>query len=231
MLTFSAGTLMIVIFVLSRRRTVFKDGAGILPKFSRLLLPLGAMIVIRMVDYFIVDQIGMHGKVYDVIEIFFWMLFLIFVVWSVFDFGRVFAEVIIASPKIDPRGIHASLIKTVSNLIGFAIAASIIFHGLTELGVSLIPVLTGLGVGGLAVALAARPSIENMIGGIMILIDRPYRIGQRIRVKAHDGVVEDIGMLSTKIRSISGHQTTIPNEEMARTDIENMAISGFLNAK
>lgn len=134
-----------------------------LSKFSRLLLPIGAMIVTRMVDYLIGDQIGMSGKVYDVFEIILWMLFLIFVMWSVFDFGSVVAEVIIASPKIDPRGIHASLIKTVSKLISFAIAVGILFHGLSELGVSLIPVLTGLGAGGLAVALAARPTLENLI--------------------------------------------------------------------
>ena len=58
MLTLSAGALMIVIFVLPRRRTVFRDGTGILPKVSRLLLPLGAMIVIRMVDYLILLYSG-----------------------------------------------------------------------------------------------------------------------------------------------------------------------------
>jgi MscS family membrane protein len=173
----------------------------------------------------------MHGKVYDVMEIIFWMLFLTFVMWFVFNFGSVVAEVIIGLPKVDPRGIHASLIKAASSFISFAIAVGILFHGLSELGVSLIPVLTGLGVGGLAFALAARPTIENLIGGLMILIDRPYRIGQRIKVKGHDGVVEEIGMRSTKIRLISGHQTTIPNEEMARTDIENIGRRQYLRRK
>jgi len=231
MLTLPAGALMIVIFVLSRRRTVRRYETGMLLKFSRLVMPLGAMIVLGVVDYLIVDQIGMSGKVYDAIESLLWVSFLAFIMWFVFDFGRVVAEMIIGSPKIDPRGIHASLIKTASNLIGFAIAVGILFHGLSELGVSLIPILTGLGVGGLAVALAARPTLENLIGGLMILIDRPYRIGQRIRVKDHDGVVEEIGMRSTKIRLIDGHQTTIPNEEMARTDIENIGRREFVRRR
>jgi MscS family membrane protein len=56
----------------------------------------------------------------------------------------------------------------------------------------------------------------------MILLDKPYRVGQRIVVKGHDGVVEDIGLRSTKLRLLSGHQATLPNEQMANTDIENI---------
>jgi MscS family membrane protein len=56
----------------------------------------------------------------------------------------------------------------------------------------------------------------------MILLDKPYRIGQRIVVKGHDGVVEEIGLRSTKVRLLTGHQTTVPNDQMANSDIENI---------
>jgi MscS family membrane protein len=56
----------------------------------------------------------------------------------------------------------------------------------------------------------------------MVLLDEPYQVGQRIVVKGHDGVVEEIGLRSTKLRLLAGHQTTIPNEQMASTDIENI---------
>jgi MscS family membrane protein len=56
----------------------------------------------------------------------------------------------------------------------------------------------------------------------MVLLDKPYQVGQRILVKGHDGVVEEIGLRSTKMRLLTGHQTTIPNDEMARLDIENI---------
>jgi hypothetical protein len=58
--------------------------------------------------------------------------------------------------------------------------------------------------------------------GVMVLLDKPYRVGQRIVVKCHDGVVEEIGLRSTRMRLLTGHQTTIPNEQMASTDIENI---------
>jgi MscS family membrane protein len=56
----------------------------------------------------------------------------------------------------------------------------------------------------------------------MIFIDQPYRVGERIIVGEHDGVVEQIGLRSTRIRELDGHLTSIPNEKMATTDIENV---------
>ena len=90
-----------------------------------------------------------------------------------------------------------------------------LIYGLSQVGVSLVPLLTGVGVGGLAVALAARPSIENIIGSFMIFADKPYRVGQRVKVMGQDGTVEAIGLRSTKIRLLNGHLTSIPNEKMA----------------
>jgi len=93
---------------------------------------------------------------------------------------------------------------------------------LDNIGFNVSTLLAGLGVGGIAIALAAQDTLKNFLGSIMILLDKPYQIGQRIVVKGHDGVVEEIGLRSTKLRLLSGHQTAIPNEEMARTDIENI---------
>lgn len=100
------------------------------------------------------------------------------------------------------------------------IAAAMVW--LDNLGFSVATLLAGLGVGGLAVALACQDTLKNLIGSIMIMLDKPYRVGQRIVVKGHDGVVEEIGLRSTRLRLLTGHQTSIPNDEMARADIENI---------
>ncbi len=57
---------------------------------------------------------------------------------------------------------------------------------------------------------------------MMIILDKPFRVGERIQAKGFDGVVEEIGLRSTKLRLLNGHQATIPNEDMARCDIENI---------
>jgi MscS family membrane protein len=224
MLTLAMGFLVIMlIYALIRWWTKGRDEASIWRGMIRLMLPLSAAVIVQIAGYIIDEHIGMSGLVYDVIESLTWALFLIFVIWFVMAFGRFVANAIIASPRIDPRGIHAGLTKIACNLIALAIAGAILFKGLSELGISLIPLVTGLGVGGLAVALAARPTIENLIGGLMILADRPYRVGQRIIVRGNDGIVQQIGLRSTKIRLLRGPQVSIPNEEMAKAEIENVA--------
>jgi MscS family membrane protein len=131
-------------------------------------------------------------------------------------------EGLVSSPKINPRGIQASYIRAMSGVIGFVFASIIVIYGLSKLGVALAPLLTGVGIGGLAIALAARPTLTNLIGSFTIFADKPYRIGQRIKVMGQDGTVESIGLRSTKIRLLTGPLTAIPNEKMASLEIENI---------
>ena len=114
------------------------------------------------------------------------------------------------------------LLRPVKNVSKVVIVIFAVILWLDNIGFDVGAILAGLGVGGLAVALAAQDTLKNFLGSIMILLDRPYHVGQRIVVKGHDGVVEEIGLRSTKMRLLTGHQTTVPNEEMAKEDIENI---------
>jgi MscS family membrane protein len=91
-----------------------------------------------------------------------------------------------------------------------------------NMGFRVSTILASLGVGGLAFALAAQDTLKNFIGSVIILLDKPFTIGQRIVAKGHDGIVEDIGFRSTKLRLLTGHQAVIPNETMAKENIENI---------
>ena len=114
------------------------------------------------------------------------------------------------------------LLKPARKAIRVTIVILAVLFWLDNIGLKVTSLLTGLGVGGLAIALAAQDTLKNLLGSIMILLDKPYKVGQRIVAKGHDGVVEEIGLRSTRIRLLTGHQTTIPNDEMARIDIENI---------
>jgi len=83
-------------------------------------------------------------------------------------------------------------------------------------------VIAGLGIGGLAVALAAQDSIKNFFGSIVLSIDKPFVIGDRIVVDSYDGPVEEVGLRSTRIRTLEGHLVTIPNGELANKTIQNI---------
>ena len=82
--------------------------------------------------------------------------------------------------------------------------------------------LAGLGIGGLAVALAAQDTLKNLFGSFMIMIDKPFIVGERVIVEGYDGVVEEIGFRSTRIRTFPGHLIAIPNEKMASANVENI---------
>lgn len=85
------------------------------------------------------------------------------------------------------------------------------------------PLLASLGIGGLAVALAAKDSIANFFGTLTILFDKPFQVGDRIVVNGYDGSVENVGFRSTRIRLLNGHLVTIPNEKLANSEVENVA--------
>ncbi|MBN2217464.1 MAG: mechanosensitive ion channel family protein, partial [Pirellulales bacterium] len=81
--------------------------------------------------------------------------------------------------------------------------------------------LAGLGIAGLAVSLAAQDSLKNFFGSITILLDRPFKVGERIIYGGYDGTIEDIGFRSTKLRTFTGHLVTIPNGNIVNNPVEN----------
>jgi MscS family membrane protein len=91
-------------------------------------------------------------------------------------------------------------------------------------GVNLGAALAGLGIGGLAVAFAAQKTLENLFGGVMIISDRPVRIGDICKIGDVTGVVVDIGLRSTRIRTPDRTIVTIPNGQLATMNLENYTL-------
>jgi MscS family membrane protein len=91
------------------------------------------------------------------------------------------------------------------------------------MGLPITSVIAGLGIGGLAVALAAQNTLANVFGSLTILADRPFRVGERVVVDKYDGSIESIGLRSTRLRTLEGHLVTIPNKIMADVAICNIS--------
>lgn len=88
-------------------------------------------------------------------------------------------------------------------------------------GESIKTLIAGLGIGGLAFALAAQDTIANLFGSIVVAIDQPFRIGEAVKIGANEGVVEDIGLRSTKLRAPAKNLIVIPNKTVAAEAIVN----------
>ncbi len=91
------------------------------------------------------------------------------------------------------------------------------------LGLPITSVIAGLGIGGIAIALAAQNTLSNVFGTVTVLADRPFRVGDRVKVESHEGFVEAIGLRSTRIRNLDGHLVVIPNKTMADVAICNIS--------
>ena len=93
---------------------------------------------------------------------------------------------------------------------------------LTNIGVDVTAAIASLSIGGLALGLAAQDTLANLFGAVSIFLDKPFRIGDRIQLDAVDGMVESIGLRSTRVRNLDGHLITIPNKTMGNATIVNI---------
>jgi MscS family membrane protein len=155
-------------------------------------------------------------------------LVLVAITWLLMRLVNVVAEAL--EQRLESRGQESAVplvapgrkaVKAVIFLIAFVAV-------LDNFGFNVTALVAGLGVGGIAVALAAQKSIENLFGGIMLFADRPVRPGQFCRFGDQVGTVEDIGLRSTRIRTLDRTVVTVPNSEFSALHIENFARRDFI---
>lgn len=115
-----------------------------------------------------------------------------------------------------------SLLSLGARLAKFAVAAAAFVFVLSQLGYQATTILTGLGIGGVALALAAQKTVENLFGTFSLAIDQPFREGDTIKVDGIDGIVEVVGLRSTRIRTPDRTLISIPNGKLADMRIETV---------
>lgn len=109
--------------------------------------------------------------------------------------------------------------KAIISILGFIVLIRILFG--SELVNKLI---AGLGIGAAALALAAKESIENLIGSFIIFFDKPFRVGDSVKVDSYQGTVEKIGLRSTRIRTLEKTFVTVPNKKMVDSILDNLTL-------
>jgi MscS family membrane protein len=122
-----------------------------------------------------------------------------------------------SSDKISLMQLGGKLSKILAVIVGIVV----IFY---IAGINIAAVLTGLGIGGIAIAFAAQKTLENLFGGIMIISDQPIRVGDFCRAGDYLGTVENIGLRSTLIRTLGRTVVSVPNGQLAVMSLENFAI-------
>lgn len=154
------------------------------------------------------------------------VLTVINITWFVARLANALLEEYLA-PKAADKNTLKYLDNHLMSILRRAVLAVIWSFGvvmaLNNVGVDVGTLIAGLSIGGLAFALAAQDTIKNIYGGFTIFTDRPFRIGDRIKVDSFDGFVEEIGIRSTRIRTLEKRLVTIPNYKLVEASVENIS--------
>lgn len=107
------------------------------------------------------------------------------------------------------------------SLKAFAVVVAILIT-LDNIGVNITAAIASLSIGGLAIGLAAQDTLANLFGAVAVFVDKPFRIGDRIKLESVEGDVETIGLRSTRVRTLDGHLASIPNKTVGNSTIINV---------
>ncbi|MBD3239970.1 MAG: mechanosensitive ion channel [Chitinivibrionales bacterium] len=214
----SQGLLKLMLKLTGRTRTDFDDrlvGAMARPAGNYVLL-FGLFLVVNIFTFpegdLDLTRILMIGVKLAVIVNTLWLI------WRLIDEvgSYLVRHMVRTNSKLDDH--LAPILQKSMKVFVLVIGALYIIQAL---GYSVSGLLAGLGIGGLAVAMAAKDTLANLFGSVMILMDRPFKVGDWIKSGDDEGVVEEIGFRSTRIRTFPKTLITIPNSAIANTSVNN----------
>ena len=137
-------------------------------------------------------------------------------------FDALVTEVVLPLVEKTEGGADNYILPVLSKAVKGIIWTFGVIIGLDNIGFDITAMIAGLGIGGLALALAAQDSVKNIFAGIMIFVDKPFKIKERIQIEGFDGVVEEVGLRSTRIRTLDGRIVTIPNSTFTDNSVVNV---------
>jgi MscS family membrane protein len=150
-------------------------------------------------------------------------LFVAAIVWLVLTAGRIGERSLLK--RIGPSRVSdpTSLLRLGRHVVDVLVVATGVLVLLHYFGIDATAALAGLGIGGIAVALSAQKTLENVIGGVSIIFDGAVKVGEFVRIGDKTGMVEYVGLRSTRIRTLDRTLLTIPNGQMATLNIETVS--------
>jgi MscS family membrane protein len=215
------AAILLVFWHLRIRRRLSKSRVAIL--IGKMLTPLAAIVLALVLGLFFHLEVNLAGS-------FAWLVYSTLSVVKYLAFAWLFwlavlaaFEWMILSPRIPDESLNASLMRLSARFIGFLGVLLFLALGAHDLGVPVLGVVAGLGFGGLAIALAVRPTLENLVGGVILFVDKPVRVGDFCSFGNRTGTVENIGIRSTKIRALDRTLISIPNAAFADMELVNWA--------
>lgn len=218
-------TLLMILFLMIWYRVVVRitPENRILSTIVTLLIPTAAIAVVRGLKIFFADELTVTGRFSKIIDITETLLVYLALSWIFWLLARTIIEAINASLDSSEADLDSNMLRLIGHILGTIGVVVILAIGAHSVGLPVMSIVAGLGLGGLAVALAIRPTLENLIGGFVLYLDKPIRVGDYCAFDDQIGTVEAIGIRSTQVRALDRTLITIPNAQFADTRLINWA--------
>lgn len=179
-------------------------------------------LLFSLVWIFSLELLNLSSSFLILFKLGFKLLFSITSVWFLYSFSYILSEILSLWASKTDNNLDDELVPLFSKLLRFSIVLLGSLMALQNIGVNVMSVMAGLGLGGLALALAAKDTAANLFGSIMILLDRPFKVGDWIVVDSLEGTVEAIGFRSTRLKTFYQSSIIVPNSFLANASINNM---------
>ena len=200
------------------------SGSGLRLQWARLASAVTLLILLPLAAYVFATNLRLSGYILEITTLSLWATFTLTLTWAVWLGSHVLAESIVSSQQMLVGSIDSQLIRLGLRLVATMLSIAILVVGAQQLGIPAYSVIAGLGIGGIAVALAAKDSLANLIGSLLIMFEKPFRVGHWIKVDNTEGFVENIGFRSTRIRTFHNSLVSIPSNHLVNSTVDNMAM-------
>jgi len=173
------------------------------------------------------NLIGITGTAYTVIAFLIKGAFFVNLTYMAYNLSGFVGSLLEQRIQQSHKGINQGLLRLLKQTLRILAIVFCLLLGAQNMGLDVASLIAGLGIGGLAFALAAKDTLANLFGSVMIMLDRPFRIGDYIIAKGVEGTVEEVGFRSTRVRTLANSLASVPNSELMMATIDNLGMREY----
>lgn len=175
--------------------------------------------------WFAVARLSFPEPIQKWIDTVYWVMIAITITWFIARLvDALIKEYIVPLTQKTEGDLDDQIIPIVRKAIRAAIWIIGIIIALNNAGYNVGALLAGLGIGGLAFALAAKDTVANFFGGVTIFTDKPFKINDRVKIGGFDGIITEIGIRCTRLKTFENRIVTIPNSKFTDGMVENVSV-------
>jgi MscS family membrane protein len=209
-----------------RLAALLEGGSENRPKraaWARPLILASLIMAVGFMQFVVVDIIRLTGPQLTIANGLLAVLGHLTAIWLIFQLAVRAAGAVVAVRDMRLQSLDAQLLLLVAKVAALFLSLVVLLRLADSLSIPLAPMLAGLGVGGLAVALAVRPTLENAVGGFVLFADKPVKVGEFCAFGDKLGTVEAVGLRSVQVRGLDRTLITIPNAQFCDLQITNFS--------